>query len=336
MTAASEPGWRWGGVVPVRTGATVDGAVRSWAGRHGLRRVMLIRSRDPNMTASAYDLVAALEAAGLAVFPFDHQAGASTAAVAEGVGAFHFDQCQGVIGVGGASIIELATLVALMSGQRHPLPDLAADREKLAPTLTAPCLAIATDLSGVAAFGGARILMDDRGCPFLLRDMLLRPGEAAYCPSGGEDRPAEIAALAVDAGAESESGLETVRALMSGTPADRLSAACRIAGLLERAIGPARVFAAYAEVAADIPQSRTLAALLDGRGEVATAIAETLGDPAPARSTLETLPLDALAFVDPVTLPVDFSGVLAMLGRDIPAPRRRRGRGGSARGRNAE
>lgn len=352
----------WGGVVPLGTGLSARNAIRVWAAGRGLRRLLLVRDAVPGGAGSAaediaHDLPISLEAVGLAVFPFDHAGGASTAAVAEGVGAYHFDQCDAVVGIGGAAAIDMARLIAFMTGQRHPLTELAAAVKAADPGGVAPCLAVAADLSGVASVGAASVLLDDRGCPFLLRDPALRPASAVYCPRlDADDRAAFVAALVLDAApgptqdatqdstGESGEARDLAAALMTvGDAVTRATLALRAAGLLERCLGPARVFAVFGEVHGDIPQEATLACLTEGlavdapaSGTLRTEIADQLDRPRSGRAALDALPLDALAHVDPATLPVDISGVLVMLGRDIPAPRRRGGRGGAARGRRSE
>ncbi|MDF1791191.1 MAG: iron-containing alcohol dehydrogenase, partial [Thalassobaculaceae bacterium] len=264
----------------------------------------------------------------------DHAGGASVGDVAEGVGAYHFDQCDAVVGVGTGAIVDLATLVAFMSGQRHPLTDLAAVSANIDPRGVAPSFAVATDLTGVAALGGASLILDDRGCPFLLRDAALRPAAAAYCPAPGVGGLVEgreiVAALAIDAG---DGG--AADSLMATTAGDASSLALDIAGLLERRLGPARVLAVYGMIAGGIPQPATLACLIATSG-VGADVAAALDPSRTARPLLDALSLDALAHIDRTTLPVDISGMLVMLGRDIPAPRRRGGRGGAARGRRSE
>ncbi|MDF1793466.1 MAG: hypothetical protein P1U88_16240, partial [Thalassobaculaceae bacterium] len=69
---AADAGVIWGGVVPLRTGLSAAEAVRSWAVGCGARRLLLVfdGGRYPENAAAA--LIAALETAGVAVFPFDH------------------------------------------------------------------------------------------------------------------------------------------------------------------------------------------------------------------------------------------------------------------------
>lgn len=321
----------WGGVVSLQVGLAAKEAVCSWAVPRGVRRLLLVHDAGGLPEA----LGPLLEAAGLAVFAFEHPGGPSVAAVAEAVAAYHFDQCDAVVAIGGRSAVELATLAAFMAGQHHPLPDLAADPAAIDPRGVASCLAIATDLSGVSAFGGARVLIDDRGCPFLIRDPQLRPGAAAWCPlPGGDDRRPIVAALAIDAG-----NTELAERLIAADPETVAEVALTIASSLERNLGPGRVFAAFAEVAGNLPAGPTLAAVLrgtDGADSILSFLSGALDSEGTGRAALGSLPLDGLAHLDTATLPVDISGVLVMLGRDIPARRRRGGRGGAARGRRSE
>lgn len=321
----------WGGVVPVLTGLPAGAAAIGWAKARGIRRLLLVHE-----AAAAADVpIPDLERAGLAAFPFEHPGGPSVASVAEAVAAYHFDQCDGVVGLGGRSAVERATLTAFMAGQRRPLPDLANGSALADPRGGAPCLAIATDLCGLAALGGARVLIDDRGCPFLMRDPLLRPGAAAWSPlPGGDDGPAFVAGLAFDAG-----DAAMAERLTTAGPERRPAIALEIAGLLERSLGPARVFAALGEVAAELPPEAVLAAIVaSGAGPepLLSFLSQTLDPQGEGREALDRLPLDGLAHLDPATLPVDISPVLVMLGRNIPARRRRGGRGGAARGRRTE
>ncbi len=331
----------WGGVVPMRTGETAEEAIRSWARARGLNRLLLIRDGSAEAIADRDALVTRIEAAGLAVFPVDHRGGRSAASVAEAVGAFHFDHCQAVVACGGADAVELAKLTALMTGQRRPLVELAGDRDAIDPRLAAPFLAVAEDLEAIAALAGATIFIDDRGCPVLLRDGALRPQRAAYCPTPeGDDRSSAVAALVLDAVNASDdpgpgvTGL--VDALAGESVDDRVRAAVQAAGLIEAGPGPACVFSVYAETVGDIPRHGSLAALVGGYGALGVEVAARLGGAEMARAALQTLPLDPLAHIDRAILPVDISPVLTMLGRNIPAPRRRGGRGGVARGRRTE
>lgn len=328
---AAETGVIWGGVVALRTGLSAAQAIRSWALPRGYRRLLLVYESG----SRADDLVPALEAAGLAVFPFEHPGGASVASVAEAVAAYHFDQCEAVAALGGGAAVELGTLTGFMAGQHQPLPDLAAAPDRVDPRGVGPCLAVATDPSGVAALGGARILIDDRGCPFQMRDALLRPGAAAWCPEPGRDAARAVAAaLAIDAG-----GAALAQRLIDAPTETLPETALDVAALLERSLGPARVFAALGEVAAELPPEPTLAAILQALGGpqgILSFLSEKLDPEGGGRAALDGLPLDGLAHLDPATLPVDISPVLVMLGRDIPARRRRGGRGGAARGRRTE
>lgn len=319
----------WGGVVALRVGLSAADAIRAWAGPRAARRLLLVHEAG----ARPDTLIPVLERAGLAVFPFEHPGGPSVASVAEGVAAYHFDQCDAVVALGGGAVVELGTLAAFMAGQRHPLPDLAADAGAIDPRGCAPCLAVATELSGLAALGGACVLIDDRGCPFLMRDPHLRADAAAWCP-GDSDGRAFVAALARDAG-----DATLAEHLIAASPEAAAECALAVAGLLERSIGPARVFAALGEVAAELPPGPTLAALLQrpgGPDDILSFLSRSLDPEGTGRAALDALPLDGLAHLDPATLPVDISPVLVMLGRDIPARRRRGGRGGAARGRRTE
>lgn len=333
----------WGGVVPLCTGTTAREVVRSWAAARRLRRLLICLETSvsgapdpgaPGGPGGVDDLVRELETDGLAIFPVAVRQGGSLSAVAEVVGAFHFDLCDGIVGVGGGPVIETAKLAALMVGQRRSLSELAAMPEAVDPVSVAPCLAVATDLEAVAALGCASVVLDEGGCPFLLRSAALRPGAAAYCPIGsGDDGRAMAAALAFEAG---EEGRAIAADLMG--EANGVEPSLRAAGLLERHIGPARVLAAYASETGGIPKAVTLAALLglyrsDG---TADAIASALDPSGSGHAALEDLPLEGLARIDRSTLPVDISPVLVMLGRNIPARRRRGGQGGAARGRRTE
>lgn len=333
----------WGGVVPLRMGTSVRDAVGDWAATHRLRRLLIVRegaftggSEVLRLDASgeSADPIRGLESDGFAVFPVAVGQGGGLSAVAEVVGAFHFDMCDGIVGFGDGPIVEIAKLAALMVGQRRPLTELATMPDGIDPRAAAPFLAVATDLEAVAALGGASVLLDEGGCPFLLRSTALRPGAAAYCPVGaGDDGRAVAAALALDIG---EAGSSLAADLLGDTGG--VEAALLLAGLLERHLGPARVFATYAAEIAGIPKAVTLGALLDaGRSDgTAQAIASALDPSRSGRAALAALPLEALARIDRSTLPVDISSVLVMLGRDIPARRRRGGRGGAARGRRTE
>lgn len=328
----------WGGVVPLRAGAGAREAIRIWAGSRGLRRLLLVRTTPRPMSdgeagSDEGDLVRGLEAEGLAVFPFEFSTGVCVSTVAEAVGAFHFDGCEGIVAIGGSAGIELAKLAALMVGQRRPLTELAGDTAAIEPDAVAPCIAVATDLDGVAALGGAVVVLDDRGCPFLLRDAALRPGAAAYCPAGA-DGSALVAALALDAGGEARAAAEE---LMVGT-GDTVGVALRMAAVLERQIGPGRVLSTYGEVVAGIPRAVFLAGVLETLtpDPLRTAIIAALDPSGAGRAALGSLQLDGLAHLDPSTLPVDISRTLTMLGREIPARRRRGGRGGAARSRGSE
>lgn len=321
----------WGGVVALQLGLSAGEAIRAWAVPRGLRRLLLVHGSGVRPDA----LIPVLEGAGLAVFAFEHPGGPSVAAVAEAVAAYHFDQCDAVVACGGGAAVDLGTLAAFMAGQRRPLPDLAAEPALVDPRGVATCLAVTTDVTGVAALGGARLLIDDRGCPFLIRDPLLRPGAAAWCPAPeGDDGRTVAAALALDAG-----DAESAERLIAAPPDAVPEVALAIAGVLEQCLGPGRVFAALGEVAAELSPGPTLGAVLAGVGGAGSSLSilsHRLDSAGMGRAVLDSLPLDGLAHLDPATLPVDISPVLVMLGRDIPARRRRGGRGGAARGRRRE
>jgi|GEM_PF-6937968 len=323
----------WGGVVPVRAGVSGEDAARAWAQRRGVRRLQVIWPTDMADAPTARILVAALEAAGIAVFPFEHglsqhAGGSSAAAIAEAVAAFHFDRCEAIVGVGAA--VDLAKAASLMVAQRRPLMDLAAEPDRIDPRATAPCLILAPDLATVAACGGSVVLIEDRGCPVLLRDGLLRPDAVVYCPGTRDDSAAVVAALAHDAGGPMPEIADLAVALLGQEEDARRRSAVDAAGLLERQVGPARVLAAYCAVIGDVPPARTLAAL--GPREVKPAsvwpaIADRLGyDPTAALDALMAVPLEGLALIDPRALPVDLTPALAVLGRDVPSRGRRGGR----------
>lgn len=354
-------GMLWGGVVPVRLDAPAVGVVRDWAAAAGVRRLLLVHDRldvsDVPGASASQSLVSALEAAGLAVFPFERPGGPTVVSVGDGVGAYHFDGCDGVAGIGSAGVVDLTKAIAMMSGQRHPLTALAAEPGAaepcgIDPRGVAPSLAIATDLTGIAGLGGSLILLDDQGCPFLLRDRTLCPAAAGYCPGAAGVTALErglVAAYALDASAsdlvEVSGVLPLIDTLVSDTDtAQWAGAAVSVAGLLERRLGPARVLAAYAEVACGVPSGRALAAMLAPACGFQPALTEPVAAAmrllsaeaaSGAAFSVADLPLAALAHLRVEALPTDLLGLVRTLGLEIPAPTRRTGRGAAARSRRA-
>lgn len=349
MTATST---LWGGVVALQRGDPATLA-SGWAARNGLRRLLLIADSGPEAggESGCHALADALERAGVAVFAFEAPAGATVAAVGEGVGAYHFDACDGLLALGGAAAVDLSKVVAMMAGQRHPIPALAEDPSLIDARASAPLLALATSLDGVAACGGSALLLDDGGTPLLLRDVALRPGSAAYCPTAVDPArsAAVVAALLLDAAATSpDEAAETRRivdVLVTTDGAEAtLAAALQAAGVLERWLGPARVLAAMAEVVAGLPPADALSALLgpacagvpELEDVVAAVVSALAADPVAGGMAVEHMALDGLALAQLGTLPVDLAPLLRALGREIPAHRRRGGRAAINRSRRPE
>jgi hypothetical protein len=127
--------------------------------------------------------------------------------------------------------------------------------------------------------------------------------------------------------------VRVARRLLDPSDTEVVQAALQAAGMLEATLGPARVLSSVAEVMTGVSPASALAALVP-RLAAGNPELRALADGASARlpapmddAALATLPLEPLAFVTPEGLPVDMVSALARLGREIPARRRRGGRG---------
>ncbi len=338
----------WGGVVPLHIGTEVEEPVLAWAKASRVRRPFLVLDPGARLPSgrSVGDLVHSLEASGLAAFAFEVPEYGSLDAVGQGLGQLHFEASDGVVAVGGARAIDLAKTIAFMSAQTHPPAAIAADPTLINRSVPMPSAAIAVDLAGVAALGGAVFLADDAGTPFFLRDEALRPSVAALVPA----RPALteldrrlVASLLIDAGQafpeQGESILVLVETLLAGTGeaphAEVAEAALTAAGVLERCPGPGRAVATFAaaagggsfrDVMLDVAMS-----VIPGRSPELSGLAERLaarskGDGSTLRTALGSVPLDTLTRVTLASHVLDLGTWLAALGFSLPATRRRGGR----------
>jgi hypothetical protein len=201
----------WGGPAPVRLGpAAVE--ISRWCAASGILRPLLIGGEPAGRIDHLLPLVHELEGEGVSVRLFDKARSADTTTVAEAVAAFHFEDCDGVIALGGAIVMTVAKAAALMVGQNRPFPDfvegldgswLAIPARSIAASIAVPTTPLA------AAFcGGAALVADDLMRACVVRHPKLRPDFIVIDEALTEAVPADAweisematAVLAADAG----------------------------------------------------------------------------------------------------------------------------------------
>jgi hypothetical protein len=155
-----------------------------WCLLHGITRPLVLGGRPIAEIDILLPLIHALEARGLSVRPCDRARSADTLAVGEAVAAYHLDDCDGVIALGGAVAMEVAKATVLMVGQHRPFVDFIEDGgadPEAEPWLTASeqemprWIAVPTTPLAAAYCGGATVLADDMSRACCVRHPGLRP-----------------------------------------------------------------------------------------------------------------------------------------------------------------
>ncbi|MEQ8815228.1 iron-containing alcohol dehydrogenase [Thalassobaculum sp.] len=334
MTAC---GYLWGVPAPTRLAPVAVPAVVEWCRSRRLRRPMLVGGRSLTATPHGLGIVHGLEAEGLAVWAFDRAASPSLVAVADAVAGYSFENCDCVIAIGGGVAMEVARAAALMTAQRSPYRELAAEPGAEGKPVDASgipaLLAVPATPAAALAVGAAAWIADDAGIARPIRHPALRPGEAilaadliAAVPSAVGERSAALAALiAADAGVPDPelAGLLADAA----AAADPMRAALGLAAAVEGAGGPRRRIALTAAVASGADFAATMAALaapaswLDG---VRARLGPPPGDAPPPDARMVRAARSACGPEDAA----DLDGVAAAAGLDGTDAPRRRGRQG--------
>lgn len=347
----------WGGPAPIDIDGSAEQGLLNWAAGYGLRRPLLVTEGDGG--ASPDPLLHRLEAAGLAVQPFNRATRTDAATVADAVAQYHFEGCDSLIAAGGWIPAMVAKATALMVAQRVTLPTLSetlgADRASVDPTGIAP-LAVVADTLDAATVGGEAHILDEAGSPMILRHVSLRPRllvvdrqrvEAAAVQQ--REAAATLALRVIDAlsfqawPAELTPILDTV--LDDETPWGDApwTVVPKLASVLEGHAGPAWTLAAVAAGRANLPAACVFAAVmptaasaarLDRTVQERVTIAASrvpLHKPLPS-PLIDTAGLRALKAVAQDEAPVDVRPLLAALGLGLPTgPTRAGGRRGRHR-----
>ncbi len=330
----------WSGLVPVRLAPEAVAAIVDWCRSRRVLRPMAVVGGPLVAGAPGLALVHAIEAEGLALWTFDRATSASLSTVADAVASYHFENCDAVIGIGGAVALEVAKATALMSGQRNPYGALAAepgaDGVPVDAFAVASLLVVPLTPAAALSVGAAVWIADETGIARPLRHPALRPAEAILADDlltsvldGTVLRSAAVAALIVaDAGAADDASLGLLRSQVG--PGAIVRAGLDLAGLVEAGTGPRRRLALGAAVAAGLGFATTMATLAAPAGWLPAAcrrlkLDETATppralEPSIIRATRAACGPEALAALD---------RVLAELGlapADAPRRRSRRGR----------
>ena len=342
----------WGGVVPLDMAASIEEAILARSRQAKLRRPFVILESGSRGALPRSPVIDRLEAGGLAASPHEVGDHHGIDVLAECIAAFHFEACDGVVGIGGAGVIDLAKSVAALAGENRTPSAIARSDAPIDPARAVPAVAVARDLLGVAALGGAHLLLDEAGVPILLRDPALRPRSAVFLAEPSPTEPGDrlmVAALLIDAAASHPAEREEILRILDsllvdpgGAPHASLDEevgwvqfALTAAGILERSPGPARVLALLGATAADIPFGDLLVTLLRNGPMNGCAGLERSAEwihsrwkprASTALELLGTVPLEALARADTVALPIDVTPWLNHFGVSVPQTRRRGGR----------
>jgi hypothetical protein len=173
----------WGGPAVVRRVEVIEELAR-WCEERGITRPLVLGGRPISEIDLLLPLIHALEARGLSVRPCDRARSADTLAVGEAVAAYHLDECDGVIAIGGAVAMEVAKATVLMVGQRRPFVEFVEDQTADANTeawlsveesMIPNWVSVPTTPLAAAYSGGATILADDLSRACLVRHPRLRP-----------------------------------------------------------------------------------------------------------------------------------------------------------------
>lgn len=188
MTNSLPPGFLdgptiWGGPAVVRRVEVIEELAR-WCEERGIARPMVLGGRPISEIDILLPLIHALEARGLSVRPCDRARSADTLAVGEAVAAYHLDECDGVIAIGGAVAMEVAKATVLMVGQRRPFVEFVEDQTtssgsegwlSVEESMIPDWVSVPTTPMAAAYSGGATILADDLSRACLVRHPRLRP-----------------------------------------------------------------------------------------------------------------------------------------------------------------
>lgn len=253
----------WGGPAPVRVGPAAA-EISRWCEAGGILRPLLIGGEPAGRLDLLLPLVHELEGEGVSVRLFDKARSADTTTVAEAVAAFHFEDCDGVIAVGGAVAMTVAKAAALMVGQNRPFPDfvegldgswLAIPADSIAPSIAVPTTPLA------AAFcGGVALVADDLMRACVVRHPELRSDFIVIDEALTETVPADAweisemaaAVLAADAGC----------VMTQGGPAQVLAeVAARISGPVERTMSIRHRLSVAIAIRKGVSPARALIAL---------------------------------------------------------------------------
>lgn len=257
----------WGGPAPVRV-APAAAEISRWCEVGGLLRPLLIGGEPAGRIDLLLPLVHELEGEGVSVRLFDRARSADTTTVAEAVAAFHFEDCDAVIAVGGAIAMTVAKATALMVGQNRPFPDfvegldgswLAIPADSIAPSIAVPTTPLAA-----TSCGGAALVADDLMRACVVRHPKLRPDFIVIDATLTETVPAdawEISEMATTVLA-GDSGCGMLQEICQGPPAQTLAElAARMSGPVERTMSIRHRLSVAIAIRKGVSPARALVAL---------------------------------------------------------------------------
>ena len=142
----------------------------------GIKKPLIVTDPDLLRLPPVAAAIAALEAAGLSFHVFSGvKANPNEQNVSEGVEAYRWENCDGVIALGGGSPLDAGKAIALMVGQTRPLFDFVDEGDnykRVKPEGVAPVVAIPTTAGTGSEVGRASIITESGT---LLKKIIFHP-----------------------------------------------------------------------------------------------------------------------------------------------------------------
>jgi len=329
MSQPSSARTAWGGPSATRIGNLAEEVAR-WCSVRRIRRPFLLVAGNLAVAPDqgpipAAEILHGIEARGVSARLFENPVTPTVTTVAEVVAAFHFEDCDGLIAIGGGVAMDVAKAVVLMTVQNRPIADfaegLAAGEPWLDARLDGMPTWLAVPVSPISALlaSGAAVIVDELSRALVIRNPALRADLAIVDPRLCRILDAATWAASDTAVAALLAEVDGPTVAETAQREDRLVALIgEAAGALERRVGAVRCLSRILALDLDIGPLAAIAALSRPDGLAVLGV-----DAVAARRMAERAP-----GVDPAVLQaaIAAAGPAPDDGREVSRSRRRGGR----------